>query len=90
MKKKHKQVSEKVIVPSTHEMNDPTFIKHFNKRHRESDTPFFRIDMPYHAGMECGYMRAFHAHCHEAEANGGTVNDVRPNYDHIHEEEDDV
>lgn len=78
---------DKVSVPLSSEMDDRTFIKHFNKRHRETDTPMFRIDMPYHEGMETRLMRRFHIHCHEAERDGGTVNGERPNYDHIHEED---
>jgi hypothetical protein len=77
----------RVIVPLSSDMDDATFMKHWNLRHRAGDVPSMRIDIPYYDGLECGYMRSYHIHCHEIERDGGTVNGHRPEYDHDHQEE---
>jgi len=70
-------------------MNDEVFIKHYNMRHRRSDTPAFVIDIPYSRMQDYGYFRAFHIRCHQAEVDGDLVNGLPAEYDHLHQDEEE-
>jgi hypothetical protein len=90
-KKRRKKVVEEdeiAVVPTLDEFDDETFLKHFNARHRRTDTPGFVIDIPYSRGVNFGYFRKYHERCHETEAESGLVNGQRVEYDHVHEEDE--
>jgi hypothetical protein len=69
-------------------MDDETFLMHWNKRHRKTDSTFVG-NLPY-SPHSTSYtsLRAFHIHCHYAEQDGGTINTgngpFTPAYDHEH------
>lgn len=78
-------------VPLSSEMDDETFVNHWNKRHRHIDSTL-SADLVFSSlSTSYGSLRAFHIHSHYAEQDGGTIqlNDEEPftpEYDHTHTE----
>lgn len=77
MSRRRKDEPTYFIIPSIDTMDDELFLKHYNARHRRTDTPGFVIDIPYSVGASYGYFRAFHERRHNEEGS---------DYDHEHEE----
>lgn len=66
-----------VEVPDIEDMDDDTFLKHLDKRHR-GDTGVEKslADYPHRMQAWIGPYRAFHEHCHEQNE-----------YNHFHSED---
>lgn len=81
-----------VEVPLSSNMDDQTFVAHWNKRHRKTDSTLAGDLVWSPWSTSYGVLRQFHIHCHQAEVDGGTIQldesgPFTPQYNHKHTED---
>ena len=76
--------NKKPVVPRAKDMDDETFLLHFNKRHMDS-LPGLTGQFRYSPLAEYGYLRAYHKHIHQPDVTVDVGNgEFEPVIDHEH------